>query len=254
MTKDKHNLVVVMAGDNSLHREYAAAPRDFELCVVYYGSRQSVLDEYRQSADAVFAEQGMKIELVRRLFVERMLLTRAVELARYKFIFMPDDDIRFPNGAASISTIFQFAEAVRADIFQPAVANEYYSPAWEPTRRIPGAFCHRVNIVETMMHGFSGEAFTRAYLPAIHAMEFMKSGWGIEPITLRIGEAIFRRPLRTFVFDSLAAEHTRPVGSGGSAIHTQGQAEARFVPQIATNRMKTLRVYTSMEEAVLDCA
>lgn len=251
--EDKKNLVIVMAGDNSLHREYATSPRDFELCVVYYGDKQAKVDEYRQDADAVFVEKGMKIELVRKIFVERMLLTRAVELSRYKYIFMPDDDIRFTEGAKSISRIFQLAEAMRADAFQPAVANENYSQAWEPTRQIPGAFCHRVNIVETMMHGFSGEAFTQAYLPAIHAMEFMKSGWGIEPITLKIGEAIFRRPLRTFVFDCCAAEHTRPVGLGGGSIHAQGQAEARFVPQIETNRMKTLRTYSSLEEAVLDC-
>ena len=99
-----------------------------------------------------------------------------------------------------------------------------------------------------MMHGFSGKAFANAYLPAIHAMQFMKSGWGLEPIWMKIGETIFRRSLRTFVIDAVPAIHTKPLGSGSPKIHQIGMIEARLVPQIKWNRMKTLAVYKDISE------
>ena len=241
------NLVIVMAGDNSLHPAYAAG-RDFELWVIYYGNDAEICGRYKQNADRIWQAKGLKIELVRKILLHQLYFTEKFDYHQYDFIFLPDDDIEFPDKEKDISDLFDICHKIEADVFQPAILNEHVSVAWEPTRLIPGAFCHRTNIVELMMHNFSGKAFTCAYLPAVHAMQFMKSGWGLEPIWMKIGETIFRRSLRTFVIDAIPAIHTRPVGSGSAEIHKTGLNEASFVPQIAWNRMKTLAVFKNLAE------
>ena len=99
-----------------------------------------------------------------------------------------------------------------------------------------------------MAHGFSGKIFDQAYLTAIHVCEFMKSGWGLEPIWLKIGEALNGRSLHTYVFDCIPVNHTRPVGSGDSIVHRLGRFEAQFIPQIQTNRITTTAVYENLSQ------
>ena len=242
------NLVVVMAGDNSIHGDYAAN-RDFELWTIHYGDSDETFKRYQSFSDRIWRKKGLKIELTRRILLEELHFGEKFDFMAYDFIFLPDDDIRFTNREADISRLFTLCNYLRADVFQPAISNEFFSPRWESTCLIPNVVCHRTNIVEVMMHGFSGRAFVKAYLPAIHAIQFMKSGWGIEPIWMKIGEAVFQSPLRTFVIDAVPAVHTRPMGSGSAKIHGVGLAEARLIPQIEVNRMRTLASFTRIEDA-----
>lgn len=66
---------------------------------------------------------------------------------------------------------------------------------------------------------------------------------------MKLGEALLRRPLRTFVIDCCPIIHTRPVGTGDSFVHRQGRWEAQFIPQIERNKSKTFAIYSSLEEA-----
>jgi hypothetical protein len=236
-----------MAGDNSLHLAYAPQ-REYELWTIYYGDDPEIFKRYQEKSDRAWRSKGLKIEHVRKVLLSQLFFKEKFNFQQYDFIFLPDDDIEFPNNEKDISELFNICHQVEADVFQPAILNDNISVAWKPTKLIPGAFCHRTNIVEIMMHGFSGKAFTDAFLPAVHAMQFMRSGWGIEPIWMKIGETIFRRSLRTFVIDAVPAIHTRPLGSGSPEIHQIGMTEARFVPQIKWNRMKTVGVYKDISE------
>jgi hypothetical protein len=238
----------VMAGDDSIHGEYSV-DRDFDLWTIFYGNSNESFERYRSFSDRIWRKKGLKIELTRRILLEQLHFGEKFDFSAYGFIFLPDDDIRFPNGSADISRLFEISRALKVDVFQPSVSNEFVSERWDPTRQMPNVACHRTNIVEVMMHGFSGRAFVEAYLPAIHAMQFIKSGWGIEPIWMKIGEAVFQRPLRTFVIDAVPAIHTRPIGFGSTKIHAIGLAEAHFVPQIEVNRIRTLASFARIEDA-----
>jgi hypothetical protein len=114
------NLVIVMAGDASLHEAYAA-DRDFELWVCYWGSDAGVAARYRETCNRFFALKGQKWALVRDLG----RLARDQDLppfADYDYVFLPDDDIAFPGNAADITNAFQLAREIGADCFQPAIA------------------------------------------------------------------------------------------------------------------------------------
>ncbi|MFZ0594546.1 MAG: hypothetical protein WAM39_29085, partial [Bryobacteraceae bacterium] len=95
----RRNLVIVPAGDKSLHIEYANTYREFDLWVIYFGSDKAVQDSFSKSADRLIAIKGMKLELIRKIFVEGVLFERSYDLSKYKYIMFPDDDIHFPRGA-----------------------------------------------------------------------------------------------------------------------------------------------------------
>jgi hypothetical protein len=161
-------------------------------------------------------------------------------------VFLPDDDIQFEGGVTSIHDLFATAERLEADIFQPAIKNEYAS--FPATKAIDGMVCHSVNWVETMMPGFRSELFVSAYLTCIHALEYMKSGWGTELITVKIAEAALARGVRAYVIDAHPAIHTRPVGQN-SRVHEIGWDEAFLIPQLAFNKMQSWMGFRTVEAA-----
>jgi len=245
-TKRK-NLLVVCAGDNSLHSPWAEYRDSFDIITIYYGDDSEIAEGYRRISDLFFRSKGLKMSLARRILFQHLYMDNAFDFSEYVHVWFPDDDLKFTGGDQDIEQLFAVANATAADVFQPAIQNENFSAMWESTRLIAGAFAHRTNIVEIMAHGFSGEVFAKCFLSAVHVCEFMKSGWGIEPVWTKFGEALFRRALRTYVFDSVSVVHTRPVGSGDSCIHRVGQYEATYMPQIHTNRMKTFEIYNDLE-------
>jgi hypothetical protein len=65
----RKNLVIVAAGDRSLHRAWLAADRSFDLWVIYYGDNPETLETYRAAADRCFSAKGLKIALARSLLI-----------------------------------------------------------------------------------------------------------------------------------------------------------------------------------------
>jgi hypothetical protein len=241
------DLVVVPAGDRSLHIEFQDE-RQYDLWVVYYGDDEAVADGYARGCDRLIRRRGLKWEIV-RAFGREHLTGEASPFEKYRYVLIPDDDLRFRDGAAAVNRLFEAAAAVRADIFQPAVNNGNWSIAWEPTRRVAGAFCHAVNIVECMAPGFAGPLFARVVLPALNALQFQRAGWGVEPIFALYGEMLFRRPMRSFVLDAVPVDHTRPVGTGATS-HEIGADEAFITPMIYSNRMKEYARFAGADEAL----
>ncbi|MBZ0089422.1 MAG: hypothetical protein K8H90_03480 [Thermoanaerobaculia bacterium] len=239
------NLVIVMAGDESLHERYAAG-RDFELWVCYYGEDAAVAERYRQGSDRFFAGKGYKWTLVSE--VGRLAREQGLPpMSDYGYVFLPDDDIDFPGGAVALSEAFALARQIGADSFQPAIANDYVS--WQVTRQVAGASCRATNIVEIMAPAYSGEVFEKAVLPILHVHPHLEAGWGLEPLIARLAEALLHRPPRTFVLDATPAIHTRPV-STGSRLHRLGRAEKFALPVAVATKMVALARFDRPEAAV----
>jgi hypothetical protein len=238
------NLVIVCAGDQSLHQRFADS-RNFDIWVIYYGQSDAVFEDYRRTADRSFRLRGLKWALLRSL-IDLHLAGEKSPFDAYRYIFLPDDDLDFPNGATDIQRLFDAMVLSNADIGQPAIANQYFS--WQATRLIRGALCHATNIVELMSPVYSVEVFQKFVLPCTAALDFLRAGWGIEVVIAKAAEVGMRRPARTFVFDSVPMIHTRPVGQGGTP-HRIGDNEALMMPGIFANRMATYASFRSYERA-----
>ena len=237
-------LVIVMAGDSSLHEKFASG-RKFELWVCYWGDDDTVAARYERSCDRLFRIKGQKWALVREIGKQARTLALP-QFSSYDYVFLPDDDIEFPNGAADIERAFEFASEIKADIFQPAIANENFS--WEPTRRIKDAACHAATCAEIMMPCFTGEVFEQAVLRLLHVNGHVRVGWGLEVPFVRMAESFLDRPVRTFVLDDVPAIHTRPVRTGLSA-YVVGEDESFLSPVHEAYPMRELARFTSRDAA-----
>jgi hypothetical protein len=245
MAGQKRDLVIVMAGDRSLH-EALAPGRAYDLWVVHYGDSEEAAARYAAAADRFWRRKGLKIDLCRQVLLEELLLAEGFDYAAYRYVFLPDDDIRFENGAADVHKLFDMAEALDADIFQPAVANEYVS--FQGTRQMAGAVCHHVNWVENMMPAYRGDLFRSAFLAGLHALEYLKSGWGLEIIAVKLAEVVLGRGVRSYVIDACPAVHTRPVGGNG-AVHEVGRDEEFLLPQLTANQLRATVGFATVEAA-----
>jgi len=244
------DLVVVMAGDRSLHGRIAEK-RNFDLWVVYYGDSDAVAAEYEAKADRLWRRKGLKIELVRRVLLEEVYFGEGCDFSQYRYVFLPDDDIMFENGAEDLHALFATAEQIKADAFQPAVKNDLVS--FQATRQMEGVACHSVNWVENMMPGYRSDLFRTAFLGCIHALEYQKSGWGVELMVAKLAEAALGRGFRAFVIDRHPAIHTRPVGQNG-IVHEVGRDEASLLPQLSHNLLRTGAGFRTIEAAVAHTA
>jgi hypothetical protein len=239
----QRDLVVVCAGDQSLHPGFADR-RNFDLWVIYFGDSDAVFDRYQRGADRVFRRRGLKWELIRGLSDLHLAGERSLFDA-YSYVFLPDDDLAFPDGALDIQRLFEAAALTDADIGQPAIANEHFS--WQATRQIPGALCHATNVVEIMAPVYSTRMLREFVLPGLAALDFLRAGWGLEAVIPKAAEVGLRRPVRSFVFDSVPMIHSRPPGS--SITHRIGHDEALMMPGIFSDKMATHASFRSYESA-----
>ncbi len=243
--KGPRDLVVVMAGDGSLHPSWSKG-REFDLWVIYYGDSIEVGEAYKANCERFWHAKGLKVELIRSVLIEYVYFQERFDFRQYRYVFIPDDDIEFEGGARTIHELFDTAEKLKADMFQPAIKNEHAS--FPGTRLLDGAVCHSVNWVEIMMPGFRSDLFVSAFLSCIHAMEYLKSGFGTELITTKIAEAHLGRGVRAYVIDAHPAIHTRPVGQN-PAIHEVGRDEGFLIPQLPYNWLKALVGFRDVEAA-----
>ena len=247
MTEPLHrNLVIVMAGDGSLHETYAR-DRDFELWVCYWGRDPTVAERFRNSSDHLWQLTGEKWSLMRQV-AHRARREGLPRFSAYDYVFLPDDDILIPEGAAAVSRLFAIARDIDAHIFQPAIANEHVSPGHEPTRRNTASLMRATNIVEIMMPALTGRIVEGCLLPILHVHPHVRAGWGLEALLQRTTEAVFGRTPRTFVIDAIEAHHTRPVGQG-SASHALGWDEAFMNPLAGAIPTVELASFGNMADA-----
>ena len=192
----RRNLVVVRAGDKSLHREWLdGTTRDFDLFISYYGTTPG---RHREDADLYEARPGPKWPCLAALLQERPDL-----VDRYQAFWFPDDDLS-ANGA-TIDRLFAFFRAYELCLAQPALtANSYatWNTLFQDTR------CHirYTGFVEIMAPLFS----RRALEVCARTFAESPSGWGLD----WVWPTLCRRAGlgRIAIVDATPVRHTRPLG------------------------------------------
>lgn len=214
LTGPSRNLVIVRAGDNSLHRGWGAGDPGcaFDLIVSYYGSDPSA---FRQPHENRVDYIGGKWDGLHTLLVQRPEL-----LDRYQYIWFPDDDLE--AGRTTIEAMFANMKRLDLHIAQPALTpDSYYSHL--PFLRSKSFEFRLIDKVEIMAPCMRADVASKM-LPLFK--ESM-SGFGLDHLWTRLAEQNLGK---SAVFDALPVRHTRPVGIhlAATILRSGRSAEAEY--------------------------
>ncbi|WP_170770668.1 hypothetical protein [Ruegeria lacuscaerulensis] len=193
----KKNLVVVRAGNNSLHHRWQDLPlkqRDYDLLVSYFSDDAFAAFTPQPGVEAVLIKGG-KWDGLYKTLSDR-------DLDQYDFIWLPDDDLDI--SAQDVNALFQAMRTHGLRIAQPSLTlDSYYSHF--VFSRCPGFVLRYINYIEIMAPCLHRDVLKKA-LPLFQGT---MSGYGLDYIWCRWAEA---GAYRTAILDEIAMHHTRPVG------------------------------------------
>ncbi len=190
------NLVIVRAGDSSLHPQWMLAKqRNWDLVISYYGNNSQ---RYDGQYDFYHEFKGSKWEGLFDFFKRNENLVKG-----YEYVWLPDDDLL--TNSYVINDFFLLCKEANFSLAQPALMkHSFYS--WEITLQQKNSKYRTTDFVEIMAPCFR-----------IDCLESIKStfginssGWGLEWLWSKL---IKNSGLRMGIIDSTPIHHTRPVGS-----------------------------------------
>ncbi len=196
MTHSNRNLVVVRAGDQSLHPTWMLPQekRSWDLVISYYGEDP---DRYRNPSATRIDHKGSKWQGLSALFESGQ-----IDLDRYRNIWLPDDDISIHG--EDIDRFFQLFDELGLELAQPALHWDSYFSIPITLRNPTFKFRH-VNFVEQMAPCFRYDLFEKVRPTFLGTI----SGWGIDIVW----QKYLTRPIGgAAIIDSIEMVHTRPVG------------------------------------------
>lgn len=192
----RKNLVILRAGDDSLHHGWIAQPdRDFDLFVSYYGKTQG---QHQASADYYEMRPGPKWPCIAELLQHHPWL-----VDRYDAFWFPDDDIAATTD--TINRMFALFHGFQLSLAQPALTRDSYY-TWDTLLQQPDYMLRFCRFVEVMV-----PIFDRAALKAcVHTFAESRSGWGLDWLWPQLcGKG---RPDSIAIIDATPVRHTRPLG------------------------------------------
>jgi hypothetical protein len=193
----KRNLVIVRAGDKSLHVDWlrpVGAPRNWDLVVSYFGNDPDI---YRRPDVVRIDHKGPKWMGLHALLTSGQLDWRA-----YDNIWMPDDDLACTPEV--IDRLFMLFDYHELQLAQPSLSPDSYV-SHGSTVHNPAFLLRRTNFIEVMAPMLTRELLERV-LPTMIENE---SGWGLD----FLWQTFLDRPRRdSAVIDAVQIRHTRPVG------------------------------------------
>lgn len=205
----RQNLVIVRAGDSSLHPEWLEGPgaeaRTWDIIVNYFGNDP---DKYRTGDVLRIDSKGPKWPALYEL-----IQNHAGLIGGYARVWLPDDDLRC--ACADVNRLFDVFEREKLELAQPSLRPDSYV-SHMVTLHNPRFQLRFTNFVEVMAPCFTRESLEKL-LPTFN--ESM-SGWGLDYAWPRIlgsaGE-------RVAIIDDVQVLHTRPVGAANyAALKAQG--------------------------------
>ena len=191
-------LIVVRAGDKSLHAQWMNKNREWDIAVSYYGSHP---ERYINQYDYFHVFNGSKWQ-----GLNDFINTNKSLICKYDYIWFPDDDLLCD--CETINSFFSISALLDLTISQPALTSySYYS--WEITLKNNNFDARITDFVEIMAPCFKTALFNN-FSPTFSENT---SGFGFEWLWKKI--AIENNIFRFGIVDATPIFHTRKVGTAG---------------------------------------
>jgi hypothetical protein len=191
-------LLVLRAGDRSLHPGWLRGERLWDLHISYFGDQEKPFGDLPEGV-TLSREKGPKW-----LGLKDCLEKHPEFLERYTHIGFPDDDLACD--AATWNTAFKILDGIGAALGQVSLdPRSFYS--YDITLQRRWLKYRETDFVELMCPIFTRD-FLRRVLPTWDAN---KSSWGLDMVWREIAR---RESLKLAIVDACAVLHTRAVGKG----------------------------------------
>lgn len=199
MSTERRNLIIVRAGERSLHRTWSEGhpDRSWDLLISSYAPDGAL---HAEDGDLPMSiDRGTKFDSL-----HRYLTAHPEVFDRYDYICLPDDDLLMSGPA--IDRLFATCREFDLHLAQPSqVWTSYYGHAI--TLNSPGFRLRFTNFVEAQWPCFRSD-YLRALLPVI-ANRY--SGWGIDVVWALLMSDPWQA---CAVIDEVSMVHTRPHFTG----------------------------------------
>lgn len=192
----RRNLVIVCAGDSSLHPRWlqGGENRTWDLIVSYFGDdAERYLRPDVQRVDS----KGTKWPALGAFMENNREL-----IGQYDFVWLPDDDI--DCGSNDIDRMFEVARQEDLSLCQPSLEPDSYF-TFPITLTIPVFKLRFTTFVEIMVPCFRRDLL----LECVPTMSDTMSGWGLDYVWSTLANASGGR---VAIIDAVTVVHTRPVG------------------------------------------
>jgi hypothetical protein len=189
------NLVIVRAGDASIHeRWFAGGPRNFDVMVSYFGDQPG---RFSQGVEYYHAQKGPRWPVHHAIFSHHMQM-----LGDYAHVALICDDV--DADARTWNTMFHYCDWYGLDLAQPSIVGHV---SWDITRPQPGLLLRYTSFVESMAPFFSRRALARVTPTFGESV----SGWGLSFLW---SQRLPWPEYRSAVVDAVQVNHTIPVRQG----------------------------------------
>ena len=195
-TKSRPFLVIVRAGDKSLHPQWLEGdgPRNWDIIVNYFGDDP---ERYRQDDVVRIDSKGPKWPAL-----HDVIRAHPEMMARYSHVWLPDDDLA--TDKQSINRLFEICVAYELEMAQPALSWDSYSTHLV-TLQHTNSLIRYTNFVEIMAPCFSASMLAKS-LPLFVAN---LSGWGLDFMWSKLADS---PETGVAIIDMVTVRHTRPIG------------------------------------------
>lgn len=202
------NLIIVRAGENSLHEKWQGKDQNFDLIVSYYGK-----DIEKFKGKNRFDFIGSKFE-----GLYDCIKNQDINLNQYNYIWIPDDDLY--TTSENINNFFNIVNEYNLKIAQPSLintGNKFYSHI--TTLQHKSFKLRYTNFVEIM-----APCLRKDFLKeVIETFKLTKSGWGLDFLWPKLaGEKC------SAIIDATPIIHTRTVGQDYSWLGINPKKESRI--------------------------
>jgi len=194
----RKNLVILCAGDASVHAQWLTGPeRNFDLFISYFGSNKN---RYADDGEYYQQQTGLKYPTTARI-----LRAHPALIERYTHFWLPDEDLI--TDTASINRLFDYAAAYQLALAQPAQTRDSHQ-TWPLLLHNPRYQLRFTRFVEVMAPLFDRAAL-HTCLPTFTQSQ---TGFGLDLIWPSLLRSRGARAIA--IIDAVQVCHSRPVGGG----------------------------------------
>jgi len=197
------NLVVVCAGENSLHQQWIQEDSNFDLIVLYYGNCDIIFNKFVSTSKKCLKVQGHKYHLI-----YNFIKSNLDDISQYKYVWFPDDDLM--TSSKDITSLFNFCINYELMLASPSLNGHISHQINKPHLNNLLRF---TNFVEVICPIMAVEVLLKIY----YTFTLNDSSWGLDFLWPKL---LGYPKNKIAIIDSVPVTHTRPVGTNYSRFAT----------------------------------